>query len=176
MVDWLRDVCLGQTNRALEAKGRRRMCFGELLLYIGIRKQMASAGSVFTVNDFFSPKDFNERTNPCPYNFRKYMRKSRFKDITAELQFTDWMKPDFVDRFWEVRQMIAAWNKRMAEVFLAEWCICLDESMSIWHNRWTCPGWVYCPRKPHPFGNEYHSACCAITGVMFAIEIVEGKY
>ncbi|KAL7549033.1 hypothetical protein ACHAWF_012294, partial [Thalassiosira exigua] len=47
--------------------------------------------------------------------------------------------------------------------------------MSIWHNRWTCPGWVFCPRKPHPFGNEYHSAYCGITGIMFVIELVEGK-
>jgi hypothetical protein len=20
-----------------------------------------------------------------------------------------------------------------------------------------CPGWIYCPHKPHPFGNEYYS-------------------
>ena len=34
---------------------------------------------------------------------------------------------------------------------------------------------VYCPRKPHPFGNEYHTACCAQSGIMFAMEIVKGK-
>ena len=22
---------------------------------------------------------------------------------------------------------------------------CLDESMSIWFNRYTCPGWIFCP-------------------------------
>ena len=71
--------------------------------------------------------------------------------------------------------MIRAWNEHMANIFLAAWIVCLDESMSIWHNKWTCPGWVFCPRKPHPFGNEYHSACCALSVIMFVIELVEGK-
>ncbi len=53
--------------------------------------------------------------------------------------------------------------------------LCLDESMSIWFQRWTCPGWVFCPRKPHPFGNEYHTACCGLSGVLFSMEMVEGK-
>ena len=46
--------------------------------------------------------------------------------------------------------------------------------MSIWHNRWTCPGWIFCPRKPHPFGNECHTACYALPGIMFSAELVEG--
>ena len=71
--------------------------------------------------------------------------------------------------------MISAWNANMALVFIVSWIICLDESMSIWFNRWTCPGWVFCPRKPHPFGNEWHTACCGLCGVLFVLELVEGK-
>jgi hypothetical protein len=71
--------------------------------------------------------------------------------------------------------MIKAWNTHMANVFLAGWVICLDESMSIWHQRWTCPGWIFRPRKPHPFGYEYHTACCALSNILFSIELVEGK-
>ena len=71
--------------------------------------------------------------------------------------------------------MIREWNKNVAAVFISSWISCLDETMSIWHNRWTCPGWVFCPRKPHPFGNEYHSVCCAVTGIMWGIELVTGK-
>jgi hypothetical protein len=37
-----------------------------------------------------------------------------------------------------------------------------------------CPGWMFVPRKPHLFGNEYHYICCADTMIMYAIEIVEG--
>ena len=71
--------------------------------------------------------------------------------------------------------MTAAFNDHMKNIFLSSWVICLDESMSIWHNRWTCPGWVFCPRKPHPFGNEYHTACCGMSGILFSVEMVEGK-
>ena len=71
--------------------------------------------------------------------------------------------------------MIREWNRHMTNIFLAGWVIGLDESMSIWHQRWTCPGWIFCPHKPHPFGNEYHTACCALTNILFSIELVEGK-
>lgn len=71
--------------------------------------------------------------------------------------------------------MISAFNSNMKIFFLSSWVICLDESMSIWNQRWTCPGWVYCPRKPHPIGNEYHTACCGQSGILFSLEIVEGK-
>jgi hypothetical protein len=63
----------------------------------------------------------------------------------------------------------------MTEKFLPLWASCLDESMSAWISRWTCPGWVFCPQKPHPFGNEYHSICCGDSGIMYHIELVEGK-
>ena len=175
MLDWLNDVCLAQTNKGMEARGLQTVSFGEMLRYIGLWVLMASFGCGFTVDDFFSTREYDEHDNPCPVNLIKYMHKSRFKAITRELRFTDCEKPAFEDKFWEVRQMIEAWCSNMAAVFHCAWVSCLDESMSIWHNRWTCPGWVYCPRKPHPFGNEYHSACCGITGIMYVIELVEGK-
>ena len=71
--------------------------------------------------------------------------------------------------------MIELWNQNMTECFSPGWIVCLDESMSIWHNRWTCPGWVYCPRKPHPFGNEYHDIACGLSKILFRILMVEGK-
>ncbi|KAL7484030.1 hypothetical protein ACHAW6_009672 [Cyclotella cf. meneghiniana] len=46
--------------------------------------------------------------------------------------------------------------------------------MTIWQSMWMCPGWVFCPQKPHPFGNKYHTICCAKSGILFDFEIVEG--
>ena len=63
----------------------------------------------------------------------------------------------------------------MASIFLASWVICLDESMSIWNSIWTFPGWILCPRKPHIFGNEWYTACCALSGILFVVDLVEGK-
>jgi hypothetical protein len=34
---------------------------------------------------------------------------------------------------------------------------------------------VFCPRKPHPFGNKYNTACCALSNILFSIELVEEK-
>eukprot|EP00957_Ditylum_brightwellii_P141759 10801006-Ditylum_brightwellii.AAC.1 len=47
--------------------------------------------------------------------------------------------------------------------------------MSVWTNKWTSPEWIYCPRKPHPYGNEYHSICDGLSGIMHYVEMVEGK-
>ena len=63
----------------------------------------------------------------------------------------------------------------MADIYEPGWVSCLDESISIWTNKWTCPGWTFIPRKPHPFGNEYHTICCGTTGILYQMEMVEGK-
>jgi hypothetical protein len=63
----------------------------------------------------------------------------------------------------------------MAFIFIASWVSCLDESMSPWTSRWTCSGWMYVPCKPHPMGNEYHTICCGLSGIMYGLELVEGK-
>jgi Transposase IS4 len=34
---------------------------------------------------------------------------------------------------------------------------------------------MFVPRKPHPMGNEYHSICCGVCGIMYAIELVKVK-
>lgn len=36
-----------------------------------------------------------------------------------------------------------------------------DESMIDWWNSF-CQDWMCVPRKPHPFGNEYHKICMVI--------------
>ena len=71
--------------------------------------------------------------------------------------------------------MIVEWKENMRDCFSPSYVTCLDESMSIWNNKWSCPGWIFCPRKPHPFGNEWHTISCGLTGILFDLEIVEGK-
>ena len=50
-----------------------------------------------------------------------------------------------------------------------------NESMSVWTNKFTCPGFMFVPRKPWSFGNKYHSVCCCTSGIMWGIEMVERK-
>ena len=99
----------------------------------------------------------------------------RFEEIIQHLTFINSQLSSFIDRFWEVRDMIKAWNDNMSKKFVPSWINCLNESMSVWRNRWTCPGYVFCTRNSKIFGNEYHDICCDESGIKFALEMVEGK-
>ena len=111
----------------------------------------------------------------APYCFNDLMSGRRFDKILANIVYTNYSAPSFCNCFWEARQMVQAWNDVMSKILIPIWINCLDESMSIWHSRWTCLGWVFCSRKPHPFGNEYHTICCCMSGILYQVEMVEGK-
>ena len=67
--------------------------------------------------------------------------------------------------------MIQAWNWHVSGVFLVVWVSCLDKSMSIWTSRWTCPGFMFVPRKPHLVSNEYHTIADGIEGKINTINM-----
>jgi hypothetical protein len=166
---------LANTNDAIAALGESELVWGEFLWFLGILAIMTTV-SGFKRDDFWSVyRTFDQRENHCAYRFNPYMSKQQFYIIMRELRLTGRLPPCFADKFWQVRELVAAFNTHIASIFVSSWVICLDKSMSIWFNRWTCPGWVYCPRKLHPFGNEYHTTCCAESGIMFAMEMVEGR-
>ena len=71
--------------------------------------------------------------------------------------------------------MQEGWNKNMAAHFEPPWSNVLDESIQECINRYNCPGWMFVPCKPHPFGDNYHIILCAKYKVIYNIEIVEGK-
>ena len=63
----------------------------------------------------------------------------------------------------------------MNETFQPGWITCLDESMLACTNKFTCPGFMFVPQKPLPFQNEYHTICCGLSGILFGLDLVEGK-
>ena len=97
-----------------------------------------------------------------------------FENIIAALLFTDLPLPSFKYKLFEVRQMIVAWNQRMKYVFIPSWVPCLDDSIYIWNNKFTCIGWMFVPRKSHTKGNGYHIICCGESRIMYRWELVEG--
>ena len=133
-----------------------------------------STFSGFKRDDFWSSREITLEEGAL-YWFNLWMSGRHFKEILSHLCYTDDSAPTYKDRFWEVRKMVKKWNDHMLDIFTASWISCLDESISIWTNRWTCPGWTFVPRKPHPFGNEYHTICCGETGILYEMEMVEGK-
>ena len=67
-----------------------------------------------------------------------------------------------------------ACNANMSTNFIPCWISYLDESMTTGTNNFGT-GWVFLPRNPHPFGNEWHTIYCAMSVVVFFVDIVEGK-
>ena len=170
----LRDIVLIATNINLP-EGTVKVSYGEFLHWLGLWLLMSSSVG-FTKDDYWrTRKERNTAERKVPYDFNDYMSRRRFELILRHISYTTIEPPNYLDKFWQVRQIIEQWNTNIATVFSAGWAVCLDESMSIWTNRWTCPGWVFCPRKPHPFGNEYHSICCGLCAIMFGIDMVEGN-
>ena len=60
------------------------------------------------------------------------------------------LPPAFKNPFHQVNEeLIDHFNSQTQPAFSPGWVSCLVESMSVWSNRWTCPGWMFVPRKPH---------------------------
>ncbi len=102
-----------------------------------------------------------------------------FLDIMGAIRYTDIAQPLlFEDRFHEVRQMIGAFNQHFEREYSPAWLSCLDELMNSLLNKF-CPGFMICPRKLHPFANEYHSIADSNKSgqhpIMWRVQLVEGK-
>ena len=119
--------------------------------------------------------------------FRKYMSENRFEQILRAFALPTWQRNHEKwggaagnkmkhDRFLHCRRYLddvkAAWIKAITP---GGW-LCLDESMTAWLGLTILmPGWKVIKRKPHPFGLEFKTVCCAVTGVMINMEPQEGK-
>ena len=123
---------------------------------------------------FWSNKDINIYEG-APFRLTSFMSRNRFEEILNCISYTSNNPPEMLDRFWEVRELIGAWNKNMGEMFIPSWINTIDESMSKWLNEYTCPGFMCVPRKPWRFGNEYHDAGCALSDIIWQVDLREGK-
>ena len=111
----------------------------------------------------------------APFCVTPYMSRRWFELILYNLGYTKDNPPQYKDHFWEVRWMLQEWNKNMGTNFSPSWINCIDKSMSKWVNEFTFPGFMYMPRKPWPFGNEYHDTGCADCDIIWGVDLREGK-
>ena len=166
---FLTDILLPNINKKVTPS----VNYGELLRWLGMWFLMATIQGPRR-RDFWSTSN-PDRFVGAPFRLNDIMSRNRFETILESLRYTDVPTPNYADRFHEVRQLIEMWNANMTDNFLPGWISCLDESMSVWNNKYTCPGFMVVPRKPWPFGNEYHTIACAVSNVLFQVELVEGK-
>jgi Transposase IS4 len=170
-MEYVESVIIAETSKKLK---QGPLTKNEFFVWIGLWFYMGCHMG-------FRRRDWWAQTEPninhgAPFRFNEYMSRNRFEDILQNLVYTNRTPPaGYVDRFFQMRQMEEAWNKNMADQFDPSWINCLDESMMEWLNQFTCPGFMCVGRKPHPFGNERHTICCALSTIMWHAEIVEGK-
>ena len=124
-------------------------------------------------------RDWWSKTPPsmesgAPFRLNEYMSRDRFEDIIQGLRYTTAEPPAYRDKFYEVREMWEYWNAHYHQEYVPSYLSCLDESVSEWLNQYG-PGWMFIPRKPHPYGNEYHTIADAETTIIYRMECVEGK-
>ena len=124
--------------------------------------------------DFWSIKAI-DAFEGTPFQFSCFMSRNGFENIISALTIMNKEAPIYTNHVWEVRQLIAEWNSNMKWKFVPSWVLCLDESMSKWLGKYSCPGFMCVPRKPWPLGNEYHTTTCGTSGILYQLEVVEGR-
>ena len=77
--------------------------------------------------------------------------------------------------------MIETFNNHYDGEYVPSLLNCLDELMNSFLDKF-CPGFMCVPRKPYPFGNEYHSIADGASEkwlegkpIMWRIKLQEGK-
>lgn len=137
---YIEEVVLVETNKHIKGE---ELKLGEFLKWLGCWFYMATIKG-FPRADFFR----HEPVDPfetAPFRLTDYFSANRFDDILSSLQLTNRARPAYRDPFWEVHQLVETFNSHVKDSFKPSWVNCLDESISIWFNKWTCPGWVFCP-------------------------------
>jgi len=147
--------------------------WGEFLVFVGAWFLLATSEGAKR-HDYWSSLDVSPFVG-APFRLNAFMARDRFDNLLSSLVFTNDKPPSYKDPFFPIEQLVCAWNKNMSQEFSPGWVTCLDESMSPWYSQFSCPGFMFVPRKPWPFGNEWHTIACGISKVLFRVELVQGK-
>ena len=147
--------------------------YGEVLSWFGLWILMSTVDGSDR-QSFWSMKEPN-KFDRAPFRLNEYMSRKRFEEILGAITYTTNNPPAMLDRFWEVRGLIDAWNSNMEENFIPSWMNAIDKSMSKWVNEYTCPGFMCVPCKPWKFGNEYHDAGCTMSDIIWHVDLREAR-
>jgi hypothetical protein len=62
----------------------------------------------------------DEENDTPSFTFNHYLSQRRYLAIMLALRFTEKPSPTYQDKFWQVWEMISAWNMHMNSIFSAE--------------------------------------------------------
>ncbi|KAL7477985.1 hypothetical protein ACHAW6_003774, partial [Cyclotella cf. meneghiniana] len=166
------EVLIPPTNKTLKGED---LSLSEFYVWLGINLLMGCFSGISDWRNWWSSNPIHEFRGASFCN-TKWMSFKRFNTINAAMRFTDDDSPGFEDKFHKVRKMIKLFNDHYSHNYSPSWIACLDESMSPRMDKF-CPGFMCIPRKPHPFGKEYHTICDGDQWhpILWHAEIIEGK-
>lgn len=169
-MDYFDNVVIPGTSSKLKEMGIAKLKKFEFLRYVGYRLAM----SLFKVEhqDEYWTSEADELR--CAPNLGKYgISRDRFKKISQCLSYyvpnDDEATPTSLK---QVLRMYQEFNKHMRKKYSPSFCVCIDESMTAWTNRWSSAIWNYVPRKPTPMGTEVKNIADAMNAVVFVMEPV----
>jgi len=168
------EVLIPQTNKNIEGE---ELTLSEFYVWLGVNFLIGCCEGIVDRRDWWSTDPVTDFKG-APYRMSKYISGNRYDAINAAMRFTDEEAPNFEDKLHEVRKMLLFFNSHYEQNYSPAWLSCLDESMNEWMNKFS-PGFMHVPRKPHPFGNEYHTVCDGDetqgNPILWRLEIQEGK-
>ena len=166
--DYLEEVLISETNKSLSVP----MDLQEYIQWVGCWLYMACWVGIESCRYWWyimTPS----MAKCAPFRLNRIMPRNRFDSILGALSFNNIEVP-YEDGFLQMRQLEEDWNQNMAQQFLPSWINVFDDFMIEWFNKWS-PGFICVGGKPHPFGNEWHTICCALISILWRAQIVEGK-
>ena len=146
------------TNKYIEGPN---MTLQDFYVWLGCHFVMAGFEGVENNKIWWSEKTIDMFEGE-PFMLSEYTSGRRFQNIGTAIFYTNIESPAFLDWFHDVRQMIEAFNEHYDGEYVPSWLNCLDESIISFLDKF-CPGFMCVPRKPRPFGNEYHSIADGVT-------------
>ena len=154
-------------------EGDHHVSENEFIKWLGMWLVMGCYEGNWSRQDLWSKDDIRIRRG-SPFCLNECTSRVKFEQIPTRLKYTYEEPPHYLNRFFHVRKLVEAWNANMSANFFPGLISFSDKSMMIWENKFG-PGWVVLPRKPHPFGNKWHTICCAMSVLVFFVEFVERK-
>ena len=166
---YIKDVVIPETNKRLKLD----MNLSEYFCVISCNLIMACYVG-HSVRDFFL-KDPITPHKCAPILLNHSISRRHLEKITQVKFCTNLAIPEFNYTFSKQRQMQEGRNKNTEAHFDPSWVSFLDDSTQEWINRYTWPGWMFAPHKPHPFVKQCHTIVCDKSKVVYIVDIMEGK-
>jgi hypothetical protein len=80
----------------------------------------------FSQHDSFNGLEFDKWHNPCPFKLNNFISMHSIERLDQHICFTNCNLSVFVDKFWEVCQVIETWQMNMKDLFSTSWVVCLN--------------------------------------------------